>query len=1577
VGAICANHCVVSGALPAISKIVLKYDQDGKTHLFIQKWKESLEHSFGKAQHLLDYQHIPRYGSHKVFTIPDPAAEHIRLHKKKTAWQDHKKEIDAKAKSVPKRVSKTPAEKPASRSSKRVARSKAAAKEEEDEEDNEENEASETEQADPDVEFSPPEFTAEDELRLGALQRAYDTKVTGRQKSQDNYERNYPCAYAEIVDTIDEKFLSELKQRAEYKSIQDAQDPLELYNLVLKVCTGLSIAKSSDEVELEAHTEYYSFNQEPNEHISDYYDRFVRAIIDFKRRGVDTGNELKQVGIFKKGLDKRFMPVIEHLQASRMSGLEASAELKTLKGFYDFAANFRAGNARVSDAVTSTHPVYHIKGSSNTATPTKTAKGGKKGGAAQKESKTAHPKSPSRVSFSGATSEPAVEKHKKLCLLCKGEHWIQHCPQLSDKLAILQAAEKPDSESTPKKKRVNVCLVAGEEGVSMMQILYDSGAEGHVFGNRELLTNLVPIDIPFVFEGINGMVVAREKGSFGKVKNVYFAPEAKANVMSCSKAQDDGYRFGHDEDTNTHYFIIEGRKLLFPRVGGFWIHTVKAHRAFVTVAQKESLYSKGELKLAKMAMELSRRLGVPTNANALSLITRNSAGGYDGVSARHFQIANEVYGPRIAALAGKSTEPPNIKVHVDPVFGFKKPVLDVALDIFSILAQAYVIIVAKPIGLISVFAIAKKNAECIAAAVESQLATFKANQYAVRTLLADGERAIAACTTAVEKAGVRVETVIGTHVGQVEVCIRLVKSWMRGIIQELPFKLPQFLGPDLLYFVVQRLNMFSSKRGFNGLSAIEALTGERVNLKLEARAAFGDYAHTATPNLGPQKGDIRVSRTEPGIALYNHKRRGSVNFLSLTTGKRVTRNKFTIMPTPLDVIDKMNKIAAKPLNPDEVITLNEVNCDAELNEFELQEEDIVNNFHHLERDTVIADLHQDVPSTGEYPTVEVAAPVNVIDAPASAVAEMSADTHTEIPLESTSSGTAEGSAEPETVAEPEFEFTETPKHSNQYNTRGIVRDYKHITRVFNITVKKALLQFPDEAKKAIIEELNQLIKKDCFEAVVKSQMSATRRRKLIRSFMFLKIKTKPNGDFDKLKARLVANGSQQDFTALEQLHNSSPTASLTSVLIVAATAAKEKRHVVTVDVKSAYINARMGEDDIVDIIIEPSIASELVQLAAQFSSSLCPDGSLVVQLKGALYGTQQAAKLWYLDISKYLIKLGFVPNEKDCCVFNYDAETGQLTVVLYVDDLKITCICLKNIDWLLLQLEKKYEDITINRGKVHHYLGMTFDYSNGLSITMDKYEEELAAEAKKSVTTPALPKLFEDDVDSPLLEETKRKQFHTLVARMLFIAKRARPDILLPVAYLATKVQRATELHMEKLHRVLSYLRGNRGLHLSVDNDIDGPLVAYTDASHSAHDGALSHTGAIIYVHGLPVSVSSKKQPSVAIGSYEAELMAMSEEAKEVIWCQDFLTSQTGKPLVAKLFCDNKGLVQTLNKDSEHKHSNAKHINTRYFWMREKVAEGTLQVDRLPTEEMVADFFTKPLQGGQFVKLRGRILKEA
>jgi hypothetical protein len=104
----------------------------------------------------------------------------------------------------------------------------------------------------------------------------------------------------------------------------------------------------------------------------------------------------------------------------------------------------------------------------------------------------------------------------------------------------------------------------------------------------------------------------------------------------------------------------------------------------------------------------------------------------------------------------------------------------------------------------------------------------------------------------------------------------------------------------------------------------------------------------------------------------------------------------------------------------------------------------------------------------------------------------------------------------------------------------------------------------------------------------------------------------------------------------------------------------------------------MPDDQIVD-------ATELVKLAPEFATTLRYDGSLVVNLRCALYGTQQAAKLWYLDISKYLKELGFITNEKDSCVFNLLTDMGQLTVALYVDDLKLTCADVQKIKWLLAQ----------------------------------------------------------------------------------------------------------------------------------------------------------------------------------------------------------------------------------------------------------------------------------------------------
>ena len=54
--------------------------------------------------------------------------------------------------------------------------------------------------------------------------------------------------------------------------------------------------------------------------------------------------------------------------------------------------------------------------------------------------------------------------------------------------------------------------------------------------------------------------------------------------------------------------------------------------------------------------------------------------------------------------------------------------------------------------------------------------------------------------------------------------------------------------------------------------------------------------------------------------------------------------------------------------------------------------------------------------------------------------------------------------------------------------------------------------------------------------------------------------------------------------------------------------------------------------------------------------------------------------------------------------------------------------------------------------------------------------------------------------------------------------------------------------------------------------------------------------------------------------------------------------------------------------------SRTKHINIRYFFVTDRIKKGDLKVEWCPTDEMIADFWTKPNQGSLFRKFRDRIM---
>ena len=247
--------------------------------------------------------------------------------------------------------------------------------------------------------------------------------------------------------------------------------------------------------------------------------------------------------------------------------------------------------------------------------------------------------------------------------------------------------------------------------------------------------------------------------------------------------------------------------------------------------------------------------------------------------------------------------------------------------------------------------------------------------------------------------------------------------------------------------------------------------------------------------------------------------------------------------------------------------------------------------------------------------------------------------------------------------------------------------------------------------------------------------------------MFLKEKFDANHNFEKLKSRLVAGGHRQDRSLYKD--TSSPTPRMSSLFTVASIAATESRTVVTLDIGNAYLNAVM-EGKPVYMTIKSDVADHLVEVDPSFAEFRNERHEIIVKLKKALYGCIQSSKLWYNHIRNTLQRYGFKLNSSDDCVFNMLNRNGkQCTVVVYVEDLFITCDDKETITELENYLRDVYKKVTSIKGIIHSYLGMNFDFSSvgKVNINMPGYIGELLKEfnIQKVVTTPANNNLFQDN----------------------------------------------------------------------------------------------------------------------------------------------------------------------------------------------------------------------------------------
>jgi hypothetical protein len=759
---------------------------------------------------------------------------------------------------------------------------------------------------------------------------------------------------------------------------------------------------------------------------------------------------------------------------------------------------------------------------------------------------------------------------------------------------------------------------------------------------------------------------------------------------------------------------------------------------------------------------------------------------------------------------------------------------------------------------------------------------------------------------------------------------------------------------------------------------------------------------------------------------------GSVKFLALDSGRTIVRDQFTILPVPDIVISHMNRLADQSrkglLTPLDFAmgSPNQSVLDRPPEDFSYSPD----NFVPIDGTRVVpADDHVVAPETI---VIEHAADINPADVllpvPAPATPPVDPPLADELyvfePLpepEDRAPDPEEPPPEPEDRApdpeesppepedppsEPEEPPTTVPvdNASHPYSTRSRSRGAKsywdrrtqtmvhHPTEqvllarsvasrrssgpakfVFNISVKAAMAKMPRKALESMYKEITQMVDKRVFRGVAPS---FKHKKKVIKSFLFLKEKHLSNGQFDKLKSRLVAGGHMQDKEAALFEDISSPTASLPFIFMVGCIAARDGRHVKTVDITGAYLNADISRHEIL-MELDATMAAILIQIDPSYEKFMRSNGTMVVQLEKALYGCIESAKLWYDLLAVTLESDGYIKNSIDGCVFNKTVDGVQCTVVVYVDDLFITCKDMSMIDSLEALLRDKFKEITVHDGPVHSYLGMTWDFfsaSKEVKVTMEGYVDDLlkCANITGTAASPAAEHLF-NIREAPALDDPRREEFHSLVAKILYLAKRTRPDVLLPIAFLTTRVQKPDEDDWLKLQRVLKYLNGSKGLGIILRPRDILSILAYIDASYGVHADGKSHSGMFISMGLGPTLVKSSKQRIVTKSSTEAELIALSDMCSLVIWSRDFLLAQGEDPPPATVYQDNQSTMAMIERGASTS-ERSRHVKIRYFWVKDKVDSGEIKIVYLPTEDMTADVLTKPMQGEKFLKFRSMIL---
>jgi hypothetical protein len=444
-----------------------------------------------------------------------------------------------------------------------------------------------------------------------------------------------------------------------------------------------------------------------------------------------------------------------------------------------------------------------------------------------------------------------------------------------------------------------------------------------------------------------------------------------------------------------------------------------------------------------------------------------------------------------------------------------------------------------------------------------------------------------------------------------------------------------------------------------------------------------------------------------------------------------------------------------------------------------------------------------------------------------------------------------------------------------------------------------------------------------------------------------KVKRDTAGNIERYKARIVAKGYEQQ-EGIDYNEVFAPVSMYATMRALLAKVAGEDLELDLVDIKTAFLQGNLEED----IWVTQPPGYELGQ------------PHLACKLKKALYGLKQAPRCWHQRLHKELLTMGFKASEADPGLYISTKYKDTTFILVYVDDLAIASKSKEEKDKTKAHLLNVFDGRDL--GPITSYLGIAVERNRAartITIHHNLMVKDLVAKYGLEDSNPRRLPLSVSTMASTPGEplDLKVYPYRQLVGSLMHLSVTVRPDITFAVGVLARSMAEPTMVHWQAAKGVLRYLSGTASLGITFGGGSSGPglhLQGYCDADYAGDtDTRKSTTGYVFTLNSGAVSWQSKRQPTVAASTTEAEYMAAAAAIKEALWLRKVLNDLQLGPGTISIFADNQSAIKLLRNPIIS--GRAKHIDVLHHFARERVLRKEVSVTYISTDSMLADMLTK------------------